>query len=99
MLTPENTHHTGGGSGKYHCMDGPQSDWFEFGSYMQMPNIPSCFVDTNPVKLDTSHTKNVSVIFFLKKIGHPRPHFLYFRLFYKKLTGNIDSINVVDDWI
>ena len=34
----------------------------------------------------------------LKKMGHSRPLFLYFRLFYKQLTVNKCSIKVADDW-
>ena len=33
------------------------------------------------------------------KMGHSRPLFLYFRLFYKQLTVNKCSIKVADDWI
>ena len=36
---------------------------------------------------------------FFFKMGHSRPLFLYFRLFYKPLTGNIGSIKVANDWI
>ena len=32
-------------------------------------------------------------------MGHSRPLFLYFRLFYKQLTVNKGSIKVADDWI
>ena len=32
-------------------------------------------------------------------MGHSRPLFLYFHLFYKQLTVNKCSIKVVDDWI
>ena len=32
-------------------------------------------------------------------MGHSRPLFLYFRLFYKQLTVNKCSIKVADDWI
>ena len=39
----------------------------------------------------------VDQIFF--KMGHSRPLFLYFRLFYKQLTVNKCSIKVADDWI
>ena len=39
------------------------------------------------------------VNFFFLKIGHSRPLFLYFRLFYKQLTVNKCSIKVADDWI
>ena len=41
------------------------------------------------------------ILFFLKikKLGHSRPLFLYFRLFYKQLTVNKCSIKVADDWI
>ena len=35
----------------------------------------------------------------VKKIGHSRPLFLYFRLFYEQLTVNKCSIKVADDWI
>ena len=37
--------------------------------------------------------------FFFKKMGHSRPFFLYFRLFYKQLTVNKCSIKVANDWI
>ena len=36
---------------------------------------------------------------FCLKMGHSRPLFLYFRLFYKQLTVNKCSIKVADDWI
>ena len=41
---------------------------------------------------------NQSYVLFLK-IGHSRPLFLYFCLFYKQLTVNKCSIKVADDWI
>ena len=37
--------------------------------------------------------------FFFLKMGHSRPLFFYFRLFYKQLTVNKCSIKVADDWI
>ena len=39
------------------------------------------------------------LIWFLKRMGHSGPLFLYFRLFYKQLTVNKCSIKVADDWI
>ena len=36
---------------------------------------------------------------FFKKMGHPRPLFIYFHLFYKQLTVNECSIKVANDWI
>ena len=33
------------------------------------------------------------------KMGHSRPLFLYFHLFYKQLTVNKCSTKVADDWI
>ena len=36
---------------------------------------------------------------FCLKMGHSRPLFLYFRLFYKQLTVNKCSIKVANDWI
>ena len=32
-------------------------------------------------------------------MGHSRPLFLYFRLFYKQLTGNIGTIKNANYWI
>ena len=52
--------------------------------FLQPPEFKSCWC-TNSV--------------FFNKMGHFRPLFLYFRLFYKQLTVNKCSIKVANDWI
>ena len=46
------------------------------------------------IKIKAKHSR-----WLFLKMGHSRPLFFYFRLFYKQLTVNKCSLKVADDWI
>ena len=98
MLTPENTHHTGGGVESTTVWMVPSLTGLNsVATYKYQHTFVFCRYQSSQTGYQSY--KECERHLFFKKMGHPRPHFLYFRLFYKKLTGNFDSINVVDDWI
>ena len=56
-------------------------------------------VQTNPLSYGGTPNRIYIQWQFVIKMGHSRPLFLYFRLFYKQLTVHKCSIKVADDWI
>ena len=54
---------------------------------------------TDEIKKIVNSTRIFPMNHLFLKMGHSRPLFLYFCLFYKQLTVNKCSIKVADDWI
>ena len=52
-----------------------------------------------PIQKLPNNIGNLGEILFFFKMGHSRPLFFIFRLFYKQLTVTKCSIKVADDWI